>query len=373
VNVSDLFEARLAPLYHGTSLSAALEMLHEDTLWAGASLSRSYDVAGQFADKTPSKLDDNRHGLTPLGRLEYEADLGTYAIIAFDQGRLMHNVGLQPYNWFHGNDTSAETYQRGSEFEEVTKRNAKPITRYITGIEAGDFDRFAPLVLEKLPEYRHAVEKLRGLLVPDVRKPRTISEATKPAAQLVVQVVGMKAQSLRKALDGYARHGITYHENEQPMQSRFFVQGRQDMLVHLEEMLAKHGFRCNMIPIFEAVHGMPAAETEDYSKPFISAWIGDTVAHVYMLYVPKAMRSQGVGRRTYEEWEAKLPPSVERVELEAVDYGDGAGDASPFWDSLGFSYKYDGSNLTTEAQQAMWKGVNGHEVTTIYVDDEDDL
>lgn len=160
---AELREAKVAPLYHGTSLSSALEILHTGKLWAGTSLSRSHTVAGHFADKTSAKLDDNRHGLTPLGQLEYEADLGTYAIMVFDQAKLMHNVGLAPYNWFY-HEHPNDKYERGHEMEEVTKRNASPVERYLVGIESYGFEPFLSLVLEKFPEYAGAVEKFRSLL-----------------------------------------------------------------------------------------------------------------------------------------------------------------------------------------------------------------
>jgi hypothetical protein len=158
-----LQEGRLAPLYHGTSLSAAIEMLHENVFRAGSSLSRSYDVAAHFADKTPTKLDDNRHDLSALERLEYEADLGTCAILAFDQAKLMHNVGLEPFNWYHENAYS-DTYQRGHEYEEITKRDARPITRYLTGINATDFAPFTKLAIEQFPEYEPTIRLMSQML-----------------------------------------------------------------------------------------------------------------------------------------------------------------------------------------------------------------
>lgn len=164
----NLVEGRLAPLYHGTSVGSALRMLKEDVVYAGTSLTRSYRVAQNFADKTSEKLHDANilDDATPLEKLEYQADLGTSAIIAFDQAKLMHDVGLVPYNWYWSTGIGhGDPYERGEEFEEVTKRNAHRITRYIIGIESVvNFERFAALVIEQLPDYEEAVIKMRSLL-----------------------------------------------------------------------------------------------------------------------------------------------------------------------------------------------------------------
>jgi hypothetical protein len=114
-------------------------------------------------------------------------------------------------------------------------------------------------------------------------------------------------------------------------------------------------------------------ERAEDKEPVVSGMArpGDKVVELFMLYVPHHLRGMGAGRAAYEEWEAKLPRSVERVEIDAVDYGDGAGDAKPFWDRLGFDFKYSGDNLDAEEQNRMWKGVNGHPTPPSIGDDDE--
>lgn len=97
------------------------------------------------------------------------------------------------------------------------------------------------------------------------------------------------------------------------------------------------------------------------------------VAIIHDFFIPKELRGTGIGRKTYEEWEAALPPSIKLVRLFSADY-EGTGNADEFWDAMGFSYAYEGDNLDYESQHAMWKGVNGHPTPpTITVDDDEML
>ena len=62
---------------------------------------------------------------------------------------------------------------------------------------------------------------------------------------------------------------------------------------------------------------------------------------ITMMQVPKDQRGQGVGARTYQEWESKLPPDIREIRFFAADLGDGAGRSNQFWDAMGFDYMYD--------------------------------
>ncbi len=109
-------------------------------------------------------------------------------------------------------------------------------------------------------------------------------------------------------------------------------------------------------------------------EPRISAEVhtqhGSAVIHDF--YVPRSLRGQGVARRFYEQWEADLPSEIECVRLFAADY-EGEGNSDGFWEAMGFSYRYDGEDLSYEASHEMWKGVNGHPTPpTVNVDDEDE-
>lgn len=111
-------------------------------------------------------------------------------------------------------------------------------------------------------------------------------------------------------------------------------------------------------------HGVDRSElSKKKQKPFIDAHVVGDVAEVELLYVPPNERGKGVAKRLYQRWEKSLPKNVEFVQLEAVDYGDGAGMSNLFWERMGFVYKYDvseESNVPDEIAYRMWKGVNGH-------------
>jgi len=88
---------------------------------------------------------------------------------------------------------------------------------------------------------------------------------------------------------------------------------------------------------------------------------GDTVV-IDMMHVPDAMRGTGVGRSTYETWEAALPKSVHLVRAWAADTGSGK--SNGFWEAMGFDYQYvptaDSEVDDQDFWWWMWKGVNGH-------------
>ena len=68
--------------------------------------------------------------------------------------------------------------------------------------------------------------------------------------------------------------------------------------------------------------------------PFLATHLNDDVAWIDVLFVPKEYRHQGHGRRMVLEWLSKLPATIKKIELLAVDLDGG----SPvgFWKKLGF-------------------------------------
>lgn len=116
---------------------------------------------------------------------------------------------------------------------------------------------------------------------------------------------------------------------------------------------------------------MTAGAPARADAPYVDSHGNADLVWVDMLYVPRAQRGQGIGRKTYEAWEASLPTTVRLVLIHAGDTG--SGDSSGFWDAMGFAFRYDGENLSHEARCAMAKGVNGHPTPpTLRVEDGDE-
>ena len=109
------------------------------------------------------------------------------------------------------------------------------------------------------------------------------------------------------------------------------------------------------------------------TKPYIDAHRSGTIIWIDMMAVPE--RGQGVGRRYYERWEARLPKDITLIRLEAADAGYGM--ANGFWEAMGFDYVYTGDGMEgaeQEVKYAMWKGVNGHPTPDpIPLDDDDEI
>ncbi len=81
-----------------------------------------------------------------------------------------------------------------------------------------------------------------------------------------------------------------------------------------------------------------------------------------MFSIPKEERRRGVGRSTYESWEASLPLSVKVIRLFAADT-DGNGNSDCFWERMGFDWRYtadDISDMDYTTQHSMHKGIHGH-------------
>jgi len=69
--------------------------------------------------------------------------------------------------------------------------------------------------------------------------------------------------------------------------------------------------------------------------PFLATHLTeDDVAWIDVLFVPEEHRRRGFGRRMVSEWLSKLPATIKKIELLAVDLDGG----SPvgFWKKLGF-------------------------------------
>jgi len=68
--------------------------------------------------------------------------------------------------------------------------------------------------------------------------------------------------------------------------------------------------------------------------PFLATHLSDDVAWIDVLFVPQEHRRRGYGRRMVMEWLAKLPATIKKIELLAVDLDGG----SPvgFWKKMGF-------------------------------------
>jgi len=68
--------------------------------------------------------------------------------------------------------------------------------------------------------------------------------------------------------------------------------------------------------------------------PFLATHLSDDVAWIDVLFVPQEQRHQGFGRRMVLQWLSKLPATIKKIELLAVDLDGG----SPvgFWKKMGF-------------------------------------
>ncbi len=105
---------------------------------------------------------------------------------------------------------------------------------------------------------------------------------------------------------------------------------------------------------------------------YISSHRSGGVIWIDMIWVPTEHRGRGIGRKLYRDWERDLPDDITTVMLMAADTGDGV--SNGFWEAMGFAYRYDGEDLSYEAQQQMWRGVNGHPTPeTVRVEEEDEF
>jgi GNAT superfamily N-acetyltransferase len=70
------------------------------------------------------------------------------------------------------------------------------------------------------------------------------------------------------------------------------------------------------------------------NTPFLSTHLNGDTAWVDVLFVPRDQHRQGHGRTIFERWATKLPATIRKIQLLAVDLDD----ESPlgFWQKMGF-------------------------------------
>lgn len=116
----------------------------------------------------------------------------------------------------------------------------------------------------------------------------------------------------------------------------------------------------------------PAPLTEAEDRPYIDAHRSENVIWIDMIHVPRGQRGQGVGAAYYREWESNLPKDIDLIRLVSADTGSGTGNASWFWEAMGFSFNYDIEDRNNAAYWYMWKGVNGHPTPPTIPEDLDE-
>lgn len=148
---SDLYESRYAPLYHGTSISALIQAVHDNALCSGGyyiSLSRDITVAKKFACKSESTLEiwmndpDRNQDLSddpddqelaeklPLAFAEQHF-VGSWtsggAIMVLDQQKIKTRFRVTPFS----DDHSSHKW----EMEERLTRDIKPLRDFLIEIK----------------------------------------------------------------------------------------------------------------------------------------------------------------------------------------------------------------------------------------------
>ncbi len=115
-----LIEARMAPLYHGTSTSIAQQILKDNVMIAssglfddnvGISFSRSLNYAIKFAKEAFQQQ--------------------SLVVFEVDQQKLTHNYKIAPVNTMSFDDSARD---RDTEFEERVAGSIKNLDKYITKI-----------------------------------------------------------------------------------------------------------------------------------------------------------------------------------------------------------------------------------------------
>lgn len=98
------------------------------------------------------------------------------------------------------------------------------------------------------------------------------------------------------------------------------------------------------------------------------------IIYIDDFFIHSDFRRKGIGTKLFAYVLENIPKEIEMLQLFAADY-EGNGNSSDFWNSVGFSYKYDSdsdSNMEYEARWTMIMGVNGHETpASIWYDEVD--
>lgn len=73
------------------------------------------------------------------------------------------------------------------------------------------------------------------------------------------------------------------------------------------------------------------------SAPFLATRIESDTAWVGLIYVPRELRRNGIGRRMFDRWARSVPEEVRQIRLLPVALDD----ESPvgFWQRLGFRFE----------------------------------
>ena len=118
----ELFESRIAPLYHGTGIASLLNIL------ATNSLNTSQDY-----DDDPLAVSLTRDPRVAAGFMSRNAGTDLGAILVLDQQKLVHTFRIAPFAAvdIDGNSISNEE-------EEVVYSNIKPLDRYLLSINIAD-------------------------------------------------------------------------------------------------------------------------------------------------------------------------------------------------------------------------------------------
>lgn len=106
--------------------------------------------------------------------------------------------------------------------------------------------------------------------------------------------------------------------------------------------------------------------------------VNEETIEIEMIFIAKENRNNGEGTKLYLEWEKSLPKEIKCVKLFAADTG--SGNSYPFWERLGYEFKYTGDSLEDitsavgyEGTYTMIKGVNGHPTPkSIWVEPEEE-
>lgn len=70
------------------------------------------------------------------------------------------------------------------------------------------------------------------------------------------------------------------------------------------------------------------------NTPFLAWHVDGATAWIDVLFIPRAQRRHGFGRRLVNELVSRLPPTVREVEVLSAQIDDEF--STPFWQKLGF-------------------------------------